>query len=99
MAGQDFLVGLPFRFVPAIFLSSFSDMDFAIPLEAPLRLDFGRSPRLAAKAAPAAICWFLDFAGMGGGLFPAAPLTRANRRRQTAENADRRQSGGTRVGV
>jgi hypothetical protein len=39
-------------------------MDSAICFDAPLRLDFLLSPRLAAKAAPAAICCFLDFAGI-----------------------------------
>jgi hypothetical protein len=32
--------------------------------EAPLNEDLLVRPRLAAKAAPAAICCFLDFAGM-----------------------------------
>ena len=41
-------------------LSCFSDIDSAIFFEAPLRLDFFRSPRLAARAAPAAICCFFD---------------------------------------
>src|SRR5262245_27997663 len=36
----------------------------AIWREAPLRLCFERSPRLAASAAPAAICCFFDLAGM-----------------------------------
>src|SRR5215831_10221379 len=35
-----------------------------ISREAPLRLAFERSPRLAASAAPAAICCFFDLAGM-----------------------------------
>ena len=52
------------RFVEAIFFSSLSDMDSTICLEA-LRRDFSvRSPRLADNAAPAAICCFLDIAGM-----------------------------------
>jgi len=33
-------------------------------LDAPLRDDLLRRPRFAAKAAPAAICCFFDFAGM-----------------------------------
>jgi hypothetical protein len=33
-------------------------------LEAPLNFDLLVRPRLAAKAAPAAICCFFDFAGM-----------------------------------
>jgi hypothetical protein len=39
-------------------------MDFAISLDAPFKLDFAFSPRLAANAAPAAICCFFDFAGI-----------------------------------
>jgi hypothetical protein len=39
-------------------------MDFAISFDAPFKLDFGFSPRLAANAAPAAICCFFDFAGI-----------------------------------
>jgi hypothetical protein len=39
-------------------------MEDAMLLEAPRSDDFGRLPRLAAKAAPAAICCFFDFAGM-----------------------------------
>ena len=57
-------LGSDLRFVLAIFLSSFSLIDLAMLLDAPFRLDFGASPRLAAKAAPAAICCFFDFAGM-----------------------------------
>ena len=59
-----FLVGNPLRFVPAISLSSFVLIDLAIPFDAPLSEDFFASPRLAASAAPAAICCFLDFAGI-----------------------------------
>jgi hypothetical protein len=59
-----FRVGLPFRLVFAIRRSSALLIDWYIPLDAPLREDFLRSPRLAAKAAPAAICCFLDFAGI-----------------------------------
>src|SRR5206468_5814323 len=44
--------------------SCFLVIDLYIPLEAPLRDDFERLPRLAARAAPAAICCFLDFAGI-----------------------------------
>lgn len=61
-----FLVGSFFRFVLANSSSCFLDIDFAICFEAPFRLDFLRSPRLAASAAPAAICCFLDRAGMTG---------------------------------
>ena len=39
-------------------------MDSAICFDAPFRLDFLRSPRLAANAAPAAICCFFDLAGI-----------------------------------
>ena len=59
-----FLVGNPLRFVPAIFLSSFVLIDLAMPFDAPLSDDFFVSPRFAANAAPAAICCFLDFAGI-----------------------------------
>ena len=48
-------------------------------LDAPFKLDFFCSPRLAAKAAPAAICCFLERAGItlyrfagGGWLHPVA---------------------------
>jgi hypothetical protein len=37
-------------------------MDSTMLLDAPFRLDLDRSPRFAAKAAPAAICCFFDFA-------------------------------------
>jgi hypothetical protein len=59
-----FRVGLPFRLVFAILRSSALLIDLYMPLDAPLREDFLRSPRLAANAAPAAICCFLDFAGI-----------------------------------
>jgi hypothetical protein len=52
------------RFVLANSLSCFSDIDFSICFEAPLRLDFGRFPRFAANATPAAICCFFDLAGI-----------------------------------
>ena len=39
-------------------------MDSYIPLDAPLSSLLGVSPRLADKAAPAAFCWDLDFAGI-----------------------------------
>lgn len=59
-----FFVGRDFRLVDANSSSCFSFMDFAMLLEAP-RSDFlGVSPRFADKAAPAAICCFLDFAGI-----------------------------------
>ena len=59
-----FFVGSFLRLVLAKSLSCFSDMDSAICFDAPLRLDLLVSPRLAANAAPAAICCFLDFAGI-----------------------------------
>ena len=37
-------------------------MDRTMSFEAPFNLDFGSSPRFAARAAPAAICCFFDFA-------------------------------------
>jgi hypothetical protein len=40
--------------VCAIFSSSFSLIELAIDLDAPFRLDLDLSPRLAARAAPAA---------------------------------------------
>jgi hypothetical protein len=57
-------VGSFLRFVLANSLSCLADMDSAIFLDAPFRLDFPRSPRFAANAAPAAICCFFDFAGI-----------------------------------
>ena len=39
-------------------------MDEAIPRDAPLNEPIDLLPRLAANAAPAAICCFFDFAGM-----------------------------------
>jgi hypothetical protein len=39
-------------------------IDLYIPRDAPLSDFFERFPRLAASAAPAAICCFLDFAGI-----------------------------------
>src|ERR1700694_634182 len=44
--------------------SSFLLTDLYIPREAPLSDLFERLPRLAASAAPAAICCFFDFAGI-----------------------------------
>ena len=57
-------VGLPLRFVFAILRSSALLIDLYIPREAPLSDDLDRLPRLAARAAPAAICCFFDFAGI-----------------------------------
>jgi hypothetical protein len=56
--------GFPLRLVDAILSSSSSDMDSAMPREAPLSFDFGVLPRLAESAAPAAFCWAPDFAGI-----------------------------------
>ena len=60
----EFRVGSFFRFTDAIFSSSCSLMDSTMLREAPRRDDFDFSPRLADNAAPAAICCFLDFAGI-----------------------------------
>jgi hypothetical protein len=57
-------VGLPLRFVFAILRNSLSLIERAMLRDAPLRDDFERFPRLAASAAPAAICCFFDFAGI-----------------------------------
>jgi hypothetical protein len=59
-----FRFGSFLRFVLAMSRSCFSDIDFAICFEAPFRLDFFRSPRFAANAAPAAICCFFERAGI-----------------------------------
>src|SRR5260370_10275906 len=58
------LVGNFLRLVFAILRSSFLLIDWYISFEAPLRDDLERFPRLAASAAPAAICCFFDFAGI-----------------------------------
>jgi hypothetical protein len=57
-------LGKLFRLVLAKSLSCFSLIDSAICLDAPLSDDFDFSPRLAASAAPAVICCFLDLAGI-----------------------------------
>ena len=59
-----FLLGSFLRLVFAKSSSCFSDIDLAICLDAPRRDDFFCLPRFAASAAPAAICCFLDRAGM-----------------------------------
>jgi hypothetical protein len=64
------------RFAFAISRSSSSLIDRTICLEAPLRLDLGRLPRFADKAAPAAICCFFDFAL---GIASSKPGVRAKR--------------------
>ena len=58
-----FLWRFPLRLVLAIRRSSFLLIDLYIPRDAPLSEDLERRPRLAASAAPAAICCFFDFAG------------------------------------
>ena len=57
-------VGSFFRFTDAIFSSSFSLIDSTMLREAPRRDDLDFSPRFADNAAPAALCCFLDFAGI-----------------------------------
>ena len=57
-------VGLPLRFVLAMRRSSALLIELYMLREAPLSDFFERWPRLAASAAPAAICCFLDFAGI-----------------------------------
>jgi hypothetical protein len=64
LTNYDRLVGSFLRLVLAKSLSCFSDMESAIFFDAPFRLDLLRSPRLAANAAPAAICCFFDLAGI-----------------------------------
>src|SRR2546421_3231548 len=59
-----FLRGNPLRFVFAKSTNCCSLIEFTIWRDAPLRLAFDRSPRLAASAAPAAICCFFDLAGI-----------------------------------
>jgi len=66
---KRFFFGRLFRLVLAKSLSCFSLIDSAICLEAPLSDDFDFSPRFAASAAPAAICCFLDFAGIRSSSF------------------------------
>jgi hypothetical protein len=63
-------VGLPLRFVFAIFRSSLSLIELAIWRDAPLSDDFDFLPRFAASAAPAAICCFFDFAGIQNDFAP-----------------------------
>lgn len=58
------LVGSFLRLALAIFSSSFVLMDSAICFEAPFSEALLFSPRFAESAAPAAICCFLDFAGI-----------------------------------
>jgi len=60
-----FFAGSFLRLVDANSSRSFFVMDSAICFDAPNSLDFGVSPRLAERAAPAAFCWAFDTAGMG----------------------------------
>jgi len=59
-----FRVGKFLRLVLATLRSSFRLIDLYMLLDAPRSDDFDRLPRLAASAAPAAICCFFDFAGI-----------------------------------
>ena len=59
-----FRVGSFLRFVFATRRSSALLIDLYIPRDAPLSDFLERFPRLAASAAPAAICCFFDFAGI-----------------------------------
>src|ERR1041385_6798896 len=61
---RPFLVGSRLRFVLATSRSCRSLIDEYIPLDAPRSDDLDFFPLLAAKAAPAAICCFLDLAGI-----------------------------------
>src|ERR1700730_13839738 len=59
-----FRVGKFLRLVLATLRSSLRLIDLYMLLDAPRSDDFDFFPRLAASAAPAAICCFFDFAGM-----------------------------------
>jgi hypothetical protein len=59
-----FRVGKFLRLVLATRRSSFRLIDLYMLLDAPRSDDFDRFPRLAASAAPAAICCFFDLAGI-----------------------------------
>jgi hypothetical protein len=61
---RNFFRGNFLRLVFAKSANCCSLIEFAIWRDAPLRLAFDRSPRLAASAAPAAIYCFFDLAGM-----------------------------------
>jgi hypothetical protein len=60
----DSCCGLPLRLVEAISSSCRSFIDLYIDFEAPLSSLTFFSPRFAERAAPAAICWALDFTGV-----------------------------------
>jgi len=59
-----FRVGKFLRLVLATLRNSFRLIDLYMLLDAPRSDDFDRLPRLAASAAPAAICCFFDLAGI-----------------------------------
>ena len=61
---QSFLSGRFFRVALASSSSSLSVIDRSICFDAPKRSSLSVSPRLAARAAPAAFCCALDFAGI-----------------------------------
>lgn len=63
-ANQRFLVGSRERFERAIFFNSASLIDLAMLREEPFSDALLRLPRFAASAIPAAICCFLDLAGI-----------------------------------
>jgi hypothetical protein len=60
----DFFAGSFLRLVFAILRNSPSPIESAIWRDGPLSDDFDFFPRFAARAAPAAICCFFDFAGI-----------------------------------
>jgi hypothetical protein len=78
------------RFVLAKSSSSFSDMVSYISRDAPLSFDLGMTPRLAARAAPAAFCWAWDFAGMGNS-FCLSQLTQTKRGKNVRSSRFREQ--------
>jgi hypothetical protein len=86
--------GLPLRLVEANSSSSLSLIDLYMLLDAPRRDAFARFPRLAASAAPAAICCFFDLAGIAR-MFrrPQAKRIYSSRRRFSPEkiNGNARQ--------
>jgi hypothetical protein len=59
-----FFAGSFLRFALASSASCFSLIDSTMLFDAPLSEDFDFSPRFAESAAPAAICCFLDLAGI-----------------------------------
>jgi hypothetical protein len=61
---RRFFFGSFLRFVFASFRNWLWLIELAILRDGPFSDDFERFPRLAASAAPAAICCFFDFAGI-----------------------------------